>query len=108
MSLKRTILELYKDVDSGADDKTQSYAPATGEFNIVIEEAEAAFDLNCAVKVMFNGTDIVYETKGSLGRNLTKTRTGDGVKKVELVLDANDLPSGSVLLGGKVVIVEEI
>jgi hypothetical protein len=106
MGITRTTLELYKDVTAGTDDKTQFHVPATGEFSIVCIEGEAAFDINCAVAVMFDGA-IVWVTKGSSTMDRPKRFTGDGVKKVELVLDANDLPSGSVFLGGYVLIEQE-
>lgn len=106
MILKITELELYKDVMAGTEDATQEYAPA-GEFSIEHIDGEAAFDINCAVSVWFDGA-VVWLTKGSSEMNRQKMFTGDGVKKVILKLDANDLPSGSVYLGGYVRIQEII
>jgi len=107
MALVKTELELFKDVTYGTTDVTQYHVPATGDFQIVCIEGEAAFDLNCAVTVKFNGV-LVWTTKGSSRMDRPKTFTGDGVKKVELILDATDLTSGSVLLGGYVLIHQEV
>jgi len=106
MSITRTKLELYKDITAGTEDKTQSHTPASGAFRIVLCEGEAAADLNCAVIVKFDGSP-VWLTKTSSSRTEPIELTGDATKKVELVLDANDLPSGSVLLGGLVKIEQE-
>ena len=106
-ALKRTELELFKDVAAATSDATQFYVPPVGEFKIECIEAEAAFDMNCAVEVKFDGV-IVWMTKGSSRMDRHKSFVGDGVKKVELVLDAVDLPSGSIYLGGFVLITEEV
>lgn len=102
-----TKLELFKDVSSGTEDKTQSHTPATGPFHITLMEGEAAFDMNVAVIIKFDG-DPVWLTKGSSRRIEHVELIGDNSKKVELVLDANDLGSGSVYIGGMVVIEQEI
>jgi len=101
MATNRAILELFKDVTAGTSDSTQNYVPASGAFLIEYIEGEGAFDMNSAVVVKFDST-IVWMTKGSSKRTEPIELTGDGVKKVELVLDATDLPVGSVLLGGLV------
>lgn len=106
MALVKTKLEIYKDITYGNTDATQNFTPATGVFSIMCIEGEAAFDLNCAVIVKFGG-DLVWSTKGSSRMDRPKELTGDGVKKVELILDASDLTSGSVLLGGFVLIHQE-
>jgi len=106
LGLVKTTLELYKDITNGNDDKTQSHTPATGKFKIVLCEGEAAFDINVAVRVDFDGSP-VWLTKGSSKRTEPIELTGDNSKKVELVLDANDLPSGSVFIGGLVKIEQE-
>jgi len=106
MGLVRTTLELYKDVTAGTDDKTKSHVPVTGDFSIVSVTGEAAFDINVAVRVDFDGSP-VWVTKGSSKHADVIALVGDGVKKVELVLDANDLPSGSVFIGGHVKIEQE-
>ena len=106
MPLVYTKLELYKDITFNTEDKTQSHTPATGPFSIVLCEGEAAFDPNVAVVVKFDGTP-VWLTKGSSKRTEPIVLTGNAVKKVELVLDANDLPSGSVFIGGLVKIEQE-
>jgi len=106
MGLVRTTLELYKYVTYGTEDKTQTHTPVTGPFEIVLCEGEAAFDINVSVIVKFDG-DPVWVTKGSSKRTEHIELTGDGTKKVELVLDANDLASGSVYIGGLVKIKQE-
>ena len=106
MALVKTELEIYKDITAGTEDKTESFTPATGDFTIMCIEAQAAFDINCAVEIKFDGV-IVWMTKGTSRMERPKTFTGDGVKKVEIVLDALDLPSGSVYLGGYVLIHQE-
>lgn len=106
MGLVRTTLQLYKDVEFNTEDKTQSHTPATGPFEIVLCEGEAAFDVNVAVLVKFGGSP-VWLTKGSSRRTEHIELIGDNSKKVELVLDANDLPSGSVFIGGLVKIKQE-
>ena len=106
MSKIRTNLELYKDITSGTEDKSQSHVPDTGAFAITMICGEAAYDTNCAVVVKFDGNP-VWLTKGSSKRDEPIELVGDGVKKVELVLDAVDLPSGSVYLGGLVKIEQE-
>ncbi len=107
MGLVRKTLELFKDIDSGTEDKTESHTPATGPFTITFIEAQAAFDINVAVIVKFDGTP-VWLTKGSSIRTKPIELVGDNTKKVELVLDANDLPSGSVYIGGHVKIEQEV
>ena len=106
MPITRTILELFKDVTAGTEDKTQSHTPAIGPFAITLMVGEAAFDTNVAVLVKFDGNP-VWITKGSSRREEPIELVGDNVKKVELVLDANDLPSGSVYIGGMVKIEQE-
>lgn len=106
MSITRTTLEIYKDVPGGTEDKTSSHTPETGPFRIVLACGEAAFDTNVAVIVKFDGSP-VWLTKGSSFRTDPIELIGDAVKKVELVLDANDLPSGSVYIGGMVKIEQE-
>jgi len=106
MPITRTELELYKDITSGTADATQNFVLAVGEFSIVSIQGEAAFDLNCAITVKYDGA-LLWSTKGSSGHKDPIVLTGDGVKKVELILDATDLPSGSVLLGGHVRIEQE-
>lgn len=106
MGLVRTTLELYKDITSGTSDSTKFHVPAVGDFTIVSVTGEAAFDLNCAVRVTFGG-DTVWFTKGSSKHNDSIELVGDNVKKVELILDAVDLPSGSVFLGGHIKIEQE-
>lgn len=106
MPITRNVLELYKNITSGTSDATQNFVPAAGPFRIIIQEAESGFDLNVAVKIMFDGA-LVFETKGNLVKEIFKERVGDAVKKVELVLDATDLPAGSALLGGKLTIEQE-
>lgn len=106
MSIARTKLELYKDVSAGTEDKTQSHTPSTGPFRIVEIYGEGAFDMNVSVIVMFDGS-AVWLTKGSSSRLEPIDLVGDGVKKVELVLDATDLSSGSVYIGGLVKIEQE-
>ena len=101
MALILTELELFKDVTSGTTDATQFVIPASGIFKILCIEGEAAFDMNSAVEVWFDGA-LVWFTKGSSSMERPKEFTGDGVKKVELKLDATDLVSGSVYLGGYV------
>ena len=101
MALILTELELFKDVTYGTTDATQFVIPASGIFKILCIEGEAAFDINCAVEVKFDG-NLIWMTKGSSRMDRPKEFTGDGVKKVELVLDATDLPSGSAYLGGYV------
>ena len=107
MGLVRTTLELYKDITSGTSDSSQFHVPVVGNFSIVSVEGEAAFDLNCAVRVVFDGTTVWF-TKGSSKHNEPIELVGDNVKKVELILDAVDLPSGSVFLGGHIKIEQEI
>ena len=99
-----TELELFKDVTAGQTEVTD-YAPPTGEFLIVFIEAEGAYDLNCAIEVKFDSV-LVWSSKGSSKMTRAKSFTGDGVKKVELILDATDLPTGSVFLGGYIKIEE--
>ena len=106
MGITRTELELYKDITNGTTDATQFFVPAVGEFTITLIEAEAAFDINCKVEVKFDGA-LVWMTKGSSRMDRAKRFTGDAVKKVELILDAVDLPSGTVTLGGFVLIEQE-
>jgi len=101
MAIIKTTLEIYKDVTAGTTDATQNVVPAAGLFRITVMEGEAACDINCAVIVKFDGAPI-WLTKGSSKRTEPLELTGDGVKKVELILDATDLPSGSVFLGGLV------
>ena len=103
MGWVKTELELYKDIDAGTSDVTQSYVPKSGEFFIECIEGEAAFDINCAVEVLFDGA-LVWLTKGSSRMDRSLSFTGDATKKVELKLDAIDLASGSVFLGGYVLI----
>jgi hypothetical protein len=107
MSTKvETILEIYKDVTYNTEDKTQSHTPAVGPFTITMVCGEAAFDTNVAVILKFDG-DPIWITKGSSLRTEPIELVGDNTKKVELVLDANDLPSGSVYIGGMAKIVQE-
>ena len=101
MALILTELELFKDTAAGTTDATQFVIPASGVFKILCIEGEAAFNVNCAVEVKFDG-NIIWMTKGSSRMDRPKEFTGDGVKKVELVLDATDLITGSVYLGGYV------
>ncbi len=103
MALVLTELELYKDVTAGTEDKTQFHVPVSGDFLITKIESQGAFDINCAVEVLFDG-QLVWFSKGVSTLDRTKEFVGDGVKKVELVLNALDLPSGSVFLGGYVMI----
>ena len=103
MSLVATELELFADIDAGDVDATQTHTPATGIFTIRCMEGEAAFDMNCAVQVKWDGT-VIWMTKGSSKNNRHYEFTGDGTKKVELILNATDLGSGSVYLGGYVMI----
>jgi len=96
-----TELEKYVDMTFGNDDKTQSFTPPVGDFWILRIEGQAAFDANCKVKVLFDNA-IIWGTNGSSEMNRAQKYTGDAVKKVELVLDATNMPSGSSLLGGYV------
>lgn len=105
MAITKTELKLDKDIGWGTIDKTQSFVPAVGEFSVTAK-GRGAFDINCAVKVLFDGA-LIWFTKGIDKTDEPLRFTGDGVKKVELWLDANDLPSGSVLLGGTVKIQQE-
>lgn len=106
MAVTKTTLELYKNITAGSDDKTQSFTPSIGYFYIVLINAEAAFDMNVAVRVDFNGSP-VWLTKGSSQYLEHIKLLGDGIKKIELVLDANDLPNGSVFIGG-IVKIEQV
>jgi len=101
MAVIFTELELYKDITAGTTDSSQFVVPAAGVFNILCIEGQAAFDMNSAVEVWFGGA-LVWFTKGSSSMERPKEFVGDGVKKVELRLDAADLVSGSVYLGGYV------
>lgn len=99
--VKTVVLELYKDVTAGTQDATENWTPASGTFTIKNAQGEGAFDINCAIEVLFGG-ELVWITKGSSNMSAAKEFTGDGVKQVELVLNATDLPTGSVFLGGRV------
>ena len=106
MGLERTELHIYKDITAGTKDETMTFTPVAGEFFIVFMEGEAPFDLNCAVKVLFDG-DLVWFTKGVSIHNHKLDFVGDGVKQVVLSLDATAFPSGTVLLGLHVNIEQE-
>ena len=106
MALVRTILEIYSDVQSGTENKTQFHVPSSGLFRIMLVEGEAAFDVNVAVIIKFDGVP-VWLTKGSSKRTELIELEGDGVKKLEIVLDATDLSSGSVYIGAFVKIEQE-
>ena len=99
MAVIFTELEIYKDMAAGTSDATQFVIPAVGPFIITSIEGQAAFDMNSAVKVLFGG-EVIWFTKGSSEMKRHKELIGDGAKKIELVLDALDLVSGSVYLGG--------
>jgi hypothetical protein len=99
MAVIHTQLELYKDMLAGTSDATQFVIPAVGPFKILAIEGQAAFDMNSAVKVAFGGV-VVWFTKGSFLVSRHREFIGDGIKKVELILDATDVSSGSVWLGG--------
>lgn len=99
MALTEIELELHKDITNGTEDITQNTIPPTGEFYITDIYGEAAIDLNCYVAIKFDGV-LIWHTKGSSSSDKQRKFTGDGVKKVELVLSAVDLTTGSVLLGG--------
>jgi len=99
MGVTEIELEVHKDVTYDTEDKTETTTPPTGEFYIVECFGEGAFDLNCYVAIHFDGA-LVWHTKGSSQSNKQYKFTGDGTKKVEVVLSAKDLGSGSALLGG--------
>lgn len=107
MAVNRPVLELYKEITAGNTDATQTFTPAAKEFKITHIEGQAAFDLNCVVKLEFDGV-LVWHTKGASTRTKPIELTGDGVKILKLVLDATDLGSGTVLLGGRVEIEQEL
>ena len=103
---KETTLSLHKDVTYGTEDKTAFVVPATGVFYVTDIEGEGAFDLNCYVSIAFDGV-IFWHTKGSSSSKKLFSFTGDGVKKVELILSAVDLPSGSAIIGGACIVREK-
>ena len=94
---------LHKDIAAGNEDKTKSNVPPTGEFWVTDVSGESSFDLNCYVAIAFDGV-IFWHTKGSSKADNAFTFTGDGVKKVELILSAVDLPTGSAILGGRCIV----
>jgi len=106
MPILRTRLCLHKDITAGTKDETQTYTPS-GEFRLVRASINAAYDLNCVVNIDFDG-EILFHGKGGETLMSPITRTGDGIKVVKLILDAADLPTGSVILGGDVHFEEEI
>jgi len=106
MPIKRTTLSLHKNIIFGNIDDTQKYVPA-GDFALTQGHSFGAYDLNCLVKITFDG-EILFHGKGGETLKHVVRRTGDGVKEVKLILDAMDLPSGSVVLGGFGEIEEEI
>ena len=107
MALTRTVLTLSKSVAATTEDSTD-FTPATGDFFITTFHGEAAYDTNCAVKLIwdFGGTEeILWSTKGSAILDIEITRTGDGVKKLALTLD-NGL-AGAIIMSGMAKIVQE-
>ena len=106
MSILRTKLMLHKNITNGTKDETQTHTPS-GEFSLVKAAAFGAYDLNCVVKVEFDG-EIIFSGKGAEVLMGPLTRTGDGVKIVKLILDAVDLTSGSVVLGCEADFEEEV
>jgi len=105
MGVLRTKLILHKDITSGTKDETQTYTPAGG---CVLKHASiaGAYDLNCVVKIEFDGA-LIWSGKGGEILQSSIDIAGDGVKIVKLVLDATDLPSGSAILGGEAHFEEE-
>jgi hypothetical protein len=99
MGIVEVELELHKDITAGNDDKTENTAPPTGEFYVTNVHGEGAFDLNCYVGFSFDGV-LFWHTKGSSHTDKQYKFTGNGTKKVELILSAVDLGSGSAVLGG--------
>jgi len=106
MSIKRTRLNLHKDIASSDTDETQSFIPGVGEFSLVMGAIYGGYDLNCKVEVTFDG-GIMFHGKGGETLLAPVTRTGDGVKVCKMILDCTDLPSGSATLGGDMHFEEE-
>jgi hypothetical protein len=91
-------------------EECDSYIPA-GEWTIKKFHGEAAFNPNCAVKLVWDyqgaGEEILWSIKGSGVMPVPVTRTGDGVKKVAVCLD-NGLVEGPVIMSGHAEIEEEV
>jgi len=105
MSVLRTRLMLHKDITSGTKDETQTYTP-TSTFTLTKGQVFGAYDLNCVVKVDFDG-ETIFHGKGGETLQTPIERTGDGVKVVKLILDCVDLPTGTAFIGGDVSFEEE-
>ena len=80
--------------------------PDSGPFIIRTFEAQAAFHVNCVVRLNWDaeGDNIpIWTIKGNGSMPFIKELTGDGVKKLELSLE-NSLTTGPVYLSGYVLI----
>ena len=108
MAITKTTISLSKEVAATTED-VETFIPATGDFYITKFCGEAAFDTNCAIKIIwdYGGTEeILWSTKGVTVVDLDIERTGDGVKKIAIALD-NGL-NGTVIMAGMFTIVQEI
>lgn len=106
MPIQRTRLNLHKEITAGQTDETQTYTPA-GPFTLSKAAINGAYDLNCVVRIEF-GSEVIFHGKGAEVLLEPIDRVGDGVKIVKLILDAIDLPTGTVYLGGDAHFEEEV
>jgi len=108
MAITRTDLMISKEVAATTED-CDNFVPASGEFSVISFHGEAAFDPNCAVKLVWDwgeaGEEILWSTKGAGKMAMPIIRTGDGVKKLAVCLD-NGL-SGPVVMSGHAKVEQE-
>jgi len=108
MGIVKTQLVISKEV-AAQTEECVTFIPPSGEFFVTHFIGEAAFDTNCAVKVVWDsdGTpEILFSTKGSTIADLDISRIGDGVKKLALCLDNGLL--GPVVMSGIVDVRQEV
>ena len=109
------IVELRLSMEVAAETmECDVYTPPSGKkFEVLIFQAEAAFNVNAAVALVWihdhttEAQDTLWSTKGSghMGKPVTRTNA-DGVRKLSLCLD-NGLTGPAFLSGYARILVED-
>lgn len=105
-----TELRISEEVAAQTQECVEFVVPA-GPFTIESFVGDAAFDINCAVKLVWDfqgaGEQIIWTHKGAAGMPFVEdSLVGDGVKKVAVCLE-NSLTTGGVFMSGYAKIVQE-
>ena len=92
----------FKEVAASTEDDKSQVIPDGETWEIYEFEGSALFDPNCHVRLVWDygggGEELLYFTAGNIKTIINKQFTGDGVKKLSIVLINN---SGSAcVLGG--------